>query len=112
MPQSNLAKLNIPKPGTELEYDSANDPPAGVDPATVWCRSNAARPQTVDRDLNPRYWQLLDRFESMTGVPVLLNTSFNIQEPIVCRPEEALATFARSGMDGLAIGDYWVTHVV
>jgi carbamoyltransferase len=69
-----------------------------------------ARPQTVDRDVNPRYWQLLDCFERLTGVPVLLNTSFNIQEPIVCTPEEALATFARSGVDALAMGDYWVTH--
>lgn len=69
-----------------------------------------ARPQTVDREVNPRYWKLLDRFEQLTGVPVLLNTSFNIQEPIVCTAEDALATFARSGVDALAIGDYWVTH--
>ena len=69
-----------------------------------------ARPQTVSREANPRYWKLLDRFEQLTGVPVLLNTSFNIQEPIVCTSEDALATFARSGVDALAIGDYWVTH--
>ncbi|HSA80669.1 MAG TPA: carbamoyltransferase C-terminal domain-containing protein, partial [Geminicoccaceae bacterium] len=69
-----------------------------------------ARPQTVDRDVNPRYWRLLDRFEQLTGVPVILNTSFNIQEPIVCTPEQALATFARSGVDALAMGDYWVTR--
>jgi predicted NodU family carbamoyl transferase len=43
----------------------------------------------------------------LTGVPVLLNMSFNIQEPIVCTPEEALATFARSGVDALALGNYW-----
>jgi carbamoyltransferase len=69
-----------------------------------------ARPQTVDRDVNPRYWRLLDRFEQLTGVPVILNTSFNIQEPIVCTPEQALATFARSGVDALAMGDYWITR--
>jgi len=69
-----------------------------------------ARPQTVERSVNPRYWNLLDRFESLTGVPLLLNTSFNIQEPIVCTPAEALATFARSGVDGLALGNYWVIH--
>jgi carbamoyltransferase len=69
-----------------------------------------ARPQTVDRDVNPRYWKLLDRFEALTGVPVLLNTSFNIQEPIVCTPDDALATFTRSRVDALAIGDFWVTR--
>ena len=69
-----------------------------------------ARPQTVERDVNPRYWGLLDRFESLTGVPLLLNTSFNIQEPIVCTPKEALTTFAASGVDALALGDFWVTR--
>jgi carbamoyltransferase len=69
-----------------------------------------ARPQTVDRDVNPRYWRLLDRFEQLTGVPVVLNTSFNIQEPIVCTPEQALATFGRSEVDALVMGDYWITR--
>jgi len=69
-----------------------------------------ARPQTVDRAVNPRYWGLLDRFEALTGVPLLLNTSFNIQEPIVCTPKEALTTFSASGVDALALGDFWVTR--
>jgi carbamoyltransferase len=69
-----------------------------------------ARPQTVEREVNPRYWKLLDAFERRTGVPVLLNTSFNIQEPIVCTPGEALATFARSGVDALVLGGHWVTR--
>jgi carbamoyltransferase len=69
-----------------------------------------ARPQTVDRAINQRYWKLLDAFEKRTGVACLLNTSFNIQEPIVCTPEEALATFARSDVDALAIGDFWITR--
>ena len=69
-----------------------------------------ARPQTVDRSVNPRYWKLLDRFERITGVPVLLNTSFNIQEPIVCSAAEALATFERSGVDALVLGDRWITR--
>jgi len=69
-----------------------------------------ARPQTVERAVNPRYWGLLDRFESLTGVPLLLNTSFNIQEPIVCTPKEALTTFSASGVDALALGDFWVTR--
>jgi carbamoyltransferase len=69
-----------------------------------------ARPQTVSRAVNPKYWRLLDEFEQRTGVPVLLNTSFNIQEPIVCTPADALKTFADSGVDALAIGDHWVTR--
>jgi carbamoyltransferase len=69
-----------------------------------------ARPQTVDREVNQRYWKLLDRFEQLTGVPVLLNTSFNIQEPIVCSEADARATFERSGVDALVLGDYWVTR--
>ena len=81
----------------------------GLIPAVVHA-DGTARPQTVDRSANPRYWELLDRFERLTGVPVLLNTSFNIQEPIVCTPAEALATFASSGVDALAVGNYWVTR--
>jgi len=69
-----------------------------------------ARPQTVEQADLPLYWQLLDSFERRTGVPVLLNTSFNIQEPIVCAPSEALATFARSGADALVLGNNFVTH--
>lgn len=70
-----------------------------------------ARPQTVEREVNPRYWEVLDCFERLTGVPLLLNTSFNIQEPIVLTPREALDTFSRSKIAGLALGDYWVTRV-
>ena len=66
----------------------------------------SARPQTVNRDHNPRYWNLLDEFEKETGHPVLLNTSFNIQEPIVCTPDHAIDTFLRSKVDALVIGDH------
>ncbi len=68
----------------------------------------SARVHTVRRADHPRYWNLLDRFERATGVPVLLNTSFNIQEPIVCTPEEALATFLKSGVDALVMGNYFI----
>jgi carbamoyltransferase len=67
------------------------------------------RPQTVDRATNPRYWSVIDEFRKLTGVPVVLNTSFNVDsEPIVCSPKNALATFAMSGLDALAIGDFIV----
>jgi carbamoyltransferase len=62
-----------------------------------------ARPQTVRREVNPRYWQLLREFEKLTGVPMLLNTSFNIQEPIVCRPQDAIKTFQGANFDGLVL---------
>ena len=68
----------------------------------------SARVQTVRRADHPRYWNLLDRFEKHTGVPLLLNTSFNIQEPIVCTPEQALATFLHSGVDALVMGNYFI----
>lgn len=68
----------------------------------------SARPQTVSRRVNPRYWSLIDKFKSLTGIPVLLNTSFNIQEPIVCTPADALRTFVNSGVDYLVLEDYLV----
>jgi carbamoyltransferase len=69
-----------------------------------------ARPQTVSRAEEPLYWELIHEFEKETGVPVLLNTSFNIQEPIVCTPEEAVATFLRSSVDSLVLEDIWVDN--
>ena len=68
-----------------------------------------ARPQTVSKVTNPRFWKLINEFRKLTGVPVLLNTSFNLSdEPIVCKPEEALRTFYRCGMDCLVMGNYIV----
>ncbi len=64
------------------------------------------RLQTVTRDANPRYWRLIKAFEQATGVPMVLNTSFNDNEPIVCRPEEALDCFRRTQMDALVLGDF------
>ena len=65
-----------------------------------------ARLQTVNRSSHPLYWRLLRTFGEMTGVPVLLNTSFNDNEPIVCRPQEALACFERTKMDVLVLGNF------
>ncbi len=66
----------------------------------------SGRLQAVSRQTNPRYWQLIRAFEKRTGVPVLLNTSFNENEPIVHRPAEALACFLRTGMDVLVLGPH------
>jgi carbamoyltransferase len=65
-----------------------------------------ARLQTVSRTANPLYWKLIRVFGDLTSVPVVLNTSFNDNEPIVCRPEEALDCFARTQMDVLVMGNF------
>ena len=64
------------------------------------------RLQTVERDVNARYWKLINKFEEVTGVPVLLNTSFNENEPIVQTPAQAIDCFLRTQMDVLSIGGF------
>jgi carbamoyltransferase len=66
------------------------------------------RLQTVSRTENPLYYDLICAFERKTGIPVILNTSFNENEPIVCQPAEAIDCFRRTRMDALAIGSYLV----
>lgn len=66
------------------------------------------RLQTVDRAADPRYWKLIKNFETITGVPVLLNTSFNENEPIVCNPSEAVDCFLRTKMDVLVLGNFYL----
>ncbi len=68
------------------------------------------RLQTVTREANPRYHALISAFRDLTGVPVVLNTSFNDNEPIVCRPEEAIDCFLRTQMDALVLGDFLVAR--
>ncbi len=67
-----------------------------------------ARVHTVSKKINPKFWQLISEFERLTGVPVLLNTSFNENEPIVCTPSDAINCFMRTDFDVLAIGDFLV----
>ncbi len=69
-------------------------------------QDGTGRLQTVERDVNPLYWELIRAFEERTGVAVLLNTSFNENEPIVDTPEQALDCFLRTQMDVLAMGSY------
>jgi carbamoyltransferase len=71
----------------------------------------SGRLQTVSRDTNSRYWRLIDAFRSHTGVPVLLNTSFNENEPIVHQPAEALDCFLRTEMDILVMGTHVLTKL-
>ena len=65
------------------------------------------RIQTVERRSNPRYYAVIEEFMKLTGVPVVLNTSFNKQEPIVARPEEAVSCFLRTDMDALVLGNFY-----
>jgi carbamoyltransferase len=103
------------------EYlESANDSPfmaltAQVKPEkrsvipAVTHVDGSARPQTVEREVNPLYWRLIQQFGERTGVPVVMNTSFNLRgEPIVCTPPDAIRTFFSSGMDALVIGSFVV----
>lgn len=69
----------------------------------------SARVHTVSQQANPRYWKLIREFEKLSGVPVLLNTSFNENEPIVCTPDQAISCFLRTEFDVLAIGDFLVS---
>lgn len=68
------------------------------------------RLQTVSRHTQPLYWRLIKEFDRLTGVPVVLNTSFNENEPIVCRSEEALDCFLRTQMDVLVMGSWVLTR--
>jgi carbamoyltransferase len=70
---------------------------------------DTGRLQTVTREENPLYYDLISAFHRKTGIPVILNTSFNENEPIVCTPEEAVDCFQRTRMDVLAIGSFLVT---
>ncbi len=80
-----------------------------------FCRSylhkdHSARVQMVSRDSNPDFHALITHFSDMTGVPLVLNTSFNDSEPIVCSPSDAIKTFQGTAIDALFIGDMFVVR--
>jgi carbamoyltransferase len=68
----------------------------------------SGRLQTVTRETNSRYYKLIEAFGQITGVPMVLNTSFNENEPVVCKPEEALDCFLRTKMDVLVLGNWYI----
>jgi carbamoyltransferase len=70
----------------------------------------SGRLQTVTKSANPRYWTLISAFRDLTGVPIVLNTSFNENEPVVCKPEEAIDCFLRTRMDVLVLGDTFIAR--
>jgi carbamoyltransferase len=70
-----------------------------------------ARPQILDRQTNPSYYKILDEYRRITGLPSLINTSFNMhEEPIVCSPSDALRAFKAGHLDYLAIGNFLLKH--
>ena len=72
---------------------------------------DTARPQLVRQDKNPGYYAILKEYEKLSGIPCLINTSFNMhEEPIVCTPRDAVRAFLEGRLDGLAIGPYFVPH--
>lgn len=91
-----------PSPFMLLAYGVAKNRRDDIPAATHV--DGTGRVQTVRRDQNPRFYELIESFGQRTGVPVLLNTSFNDSEPICCTPEEAVETFVRGGMDVLVLG--------
>jgi carbamoyltransferase len=66
----------------------------------------SSRVHTVRRETNPRFWELIREFERLSSLPLLLNTSFNEDEPIVCSPEDAISCYLRTGLDALVLGDF------
>ena len=71
----------------------------------------SGRLQTVYKHTNPRFHALIEQFDKITGVPIVLNTSFNENEPVVCKPEEALETFIRTKMDVLVIENWIIERI-
>ena len=69
-----------------------------------------ARLQTVNRATNPLLYAVIDEFAELTGVPIVLNTSFNLREPIVETPEDAISCYLRTQMDVLVLGDFYSTR--
>ena len=69
---------------------------------------HTARVQTVAKNQNERFWKLLMLFREQTGIPILLNTSFNEKEPIVCSPEDAIRCFFKTKIDVLVLGNYYI----
>jgi len=70
----------------------------------------SGRLQTVTEESNKRYYLLIKEFKDLTGVPILLNTSFNENEPVVCSPDEALETFMRTKMDVIVLENIFISR--
>ena len=101
-------EIDAPSPFMEKVFQIRPEK-RGVIPAITHV-DGSGRLQTVDRATNPRYYDLIRRFHQRTGVPLLLNTSLNENEPIVHQPEEALECFLRTRMDALVLENLFVVR--
>ncbi len=104
--------FDCPSPSPFMLFTAPVLPSAkGIIPAVVHV-DGTSRIQTVGGDENPKFRKLLEAFARKTGVPILLNTSFNVNEPIVCSPEEAIQCFLRTDVDWLVLGNLLVRRPV
>ena len=99
---------DYPSPFMQMTYQVREDKRDAIPGPTHV--DGSGRLQTVTAEVNPRYHALITEFDRLTGVPVLLNTSFNDNEPVVNTPEEAVASFLRARMDALALGPFLVAR--
>jgi carbamoyltransferase len=99
-------ELDAPAPFMEKVYKIHPEKQALI-PAVTHV-DGTGRLQSVNRQTNPLYWELINTFFKKTGIPILLNTSLNENEPIVRTPEEAIQCFLRTHMDGLVLGSYYI----
>ena len=99
---------SYPSPFMLLVYNVLPDK-KDVIPAVIHV-DGTGRIQTVNEKENPRYWKLIKEFEKLTGIPVILNTSFNVKgQPICCTPKDAIKCFFSTGLDYLVMGDYLIS---
>jgi carbamoyltransferase len=95
----------VKSPFMTLTFDVRKEKQAQI--ASITHVDGTARIQTVSRDTNPRFHRLISEFGMLSGVPMVINTSFNVKgQPIVCNPRDAVSTFFMTGMDHLVLGDY------
>jgi carbamoyltransferase len=104
--------FDLPGPSPFMQFTAATRPVVkGVIPAVTHV-DGTARVQTVDRQSNPKFRRLLEAFDRATNVPVLLNTSFNVSEPIVCTPDDAIRCFLRTKVEWLVLENFLVRQPV
>jgi len=95
----------VKSPFMTLTFDVKKDKQGLI--SSITHVDGTARIQTVGRETNPRFHRLLSEFDRLTGIPMVINTSFNVKgQPIVCTPRDAVSTFFMTGMDHLILGDY------
>ena len=95
----------VPSPFMTLTFDVRREKQEQI--ASITHVDGTARIQTVSHDTNPRFHRLISEFGKLTGIPMVINTSFNVKgQPIVCTPRDAVSTFFMTGMDHLVLGDY------